>query len=487
MNDNDSKFTGFDSVTPSDGTNPEPLAEQKPNEEKQTFEAPNIQQNIPQTPKTYENNETTKNIFPSGNYYSPQKSQQSNIPRPFYDPMTGAPLAEKKSKPSKAPRSKKSYGIGSLIAVALIVAVVMSGIFSGIFMLLPKLQKNATNPETSSTSDFSGESQTESEAKTEIVYSGSIEQLAINASQIAGKSVVGIQTTFGVQSFFGGESTYEGAGSGVIYREDGYIVTNYHVIEETLDASNSKITVFLDNDVENGYEAQLVNYNIACDLAVLKIDKTGLNAIKRGDSDQLKTGQYVVAIGSPGGLDFIGSTTFGIVSGLNRTVSTSYGDMALIQTDAAINPGNSGGALVNATGELVGICNSKYVSTDIEGMGFAIPVNKVVEICDKLIKNENMGEPYLGIAINSNYTSDVLSFYGYPAGAVVASVDEGSPAHKAGLSRSDIITKVGTTKISEPTDFFTALSTLYPGDEIEISFFRSGKTKTVKLTVGKAN
>ena len=462
MDDKNMMPEGFDSMEPIEASKEAPTASNTIGAQPEPAPSPQIKPQTPPSPSAY---------FPSGSY-----SAETSPYRAYYDPRAKAPT------PQKNKEAKKSFGIGSLIAVALIVAITMSAVFSGVFLLLPKSTKTLIKTEASSS-----ETASKQENKTEVIYSGSIEQLAVNAAQTAGKSVVGIQTTFGVQSFFGGEDTYEGSGSGVIYREDGYIITNYHVIEDTLEVDNASITVFLDNDIEKGYEAELINYNISCDLAVLKIDKSGLPAIKRGNSDNLQTGQYVVAIGSPGGLDFIGSTTFGIVSGLNRTVATSYGDMALIQTDAAINPGNSGGALVNSNGELIGICNSKYVSTEIEGMGFAIPVNTVVEICDGLIKNENKGEPYFGVAINSNYTADVLEYYGYPAGAVVAGVDSGSPADKAGIRRSDIITKFGSTTIDDPSDYFVALHSHYPDEEVEITFFRSGKTHTVKATLVSAN
>ena len=194
-----------------------------------------------------------------------------------------------------------------------------------------------------------------------------------------------------------------------------------------------------------------------------------------------------MAIGSPAGLEFMGSTTFGIISGLNRQIATTDGNMSLIQTDAAINPGNSGGALVNTKGELIGINSSKLVSTGYEGMGFAIPVNTVVEICDKLIAHEGEGEAYTGIAVSYNYTSRVLQFYGYPTGAVVAEVDEGSPAETAGIKRGDIITKFGNTEITEYTQYESALKSHYKGEKVEVEYYRSGKTYTTTVTIGATN
>ncbi len=424
-------------------------------------------------------------FFPSGSYGEGNKADSENPTQPntVYNPYYSAPAPQKPPKAPKPPKppkahKKHSFGIGSLIAVALIASLLSSAIVGTVITK----KVNDYNPTTSVTS------QTLSGSSEKIVeITGDIEQLAEAASQKAAASVVGVQTTFAVQSFFSGQSTATGSGSGVIYKSDGYIITNYHVIAEALEYNNAKITVFLNNDTETGYDASVINYNISCDLAVLKIDKTGLPAIDFADSNALKVGQYVVAIGSPAGLEFMGSTTFGIISGLNRKISTTDGNMNLIQTDAAINPGNSGGALVNTKGELIGINSSKLVDESYEGMGFAIPANKVKEICDSLIAHEGEGEPYTGISISSNYTSRVLKYYGYPVGAVVAAVDEGSPAEAAGIRRGDIITKFGDTEITEYNLYETTLKNYFPQDKVKVTFYRSGETKTVTVTIGSSN
>ncbi len=411
--------------------------------------------------------------FPSGNYGNQQPP--TGYPQTMYTPYRKAPKPPKPPKVKKE-SSKRSYGIGALIAVALVASVLSSSIVGAL------LSENQSKTENTSSIP------TKENAAPQIVeITGDIEELAATAAAKASPSVVGVQTTFAVHSFFSGQSTATGSGSGVIYKSDGYIITNYHVIAEALEYSNSKITVFLNNDTENGYDASVINYNISCDLAVLKIDKTDLPAITFSDSKNLKVGQYVVAIGSPASLEFMGSTTFGIISGLNRKISTTDGNMNLIQTDAAINPGNSGGALVNSKGELIGISSSKLVDESYEGMGFAIPSNKVKEICDGLIAHEGEGEPYTGISISTNYTSRVLEYYGYPVGAVVAAVDEGSPAEAAGIRRGDIITKFGDTEITEYTLYETSLKNYFPEDKVKVTFYRAGETKTVTVTIGSAN
>lgn len=472
-------LNGFDSATPfnevkkTEDVAPTLDNTETPCEKPSTEETDTSDKGYVVTPKGgYYEERRQSGFFPSGSYEEEPKPIEP-IPATFYDPKIANTPPQKEP---KTPKEKKQgrFGLSALIATALIAALVSSGCFY--------VFNNMDKP----ISDNQNTVSTQTEQKI-IKIDGSIEQLAEAASKAAMDSVVGVQTTYAVQSFFSGQSTTSGSGSGVIYKSDGYIITNYHVIADTIDSANSSIRVFLNNDTEKGYEAEVINYNISCDLAVLKIDKTGLNAIKIADSNELSVGQFAVAIGSPGGLEFIGSTTFGIISGLDRQIATTDGNMKLIQTDAAINPGNSGGALVNTKGELIGISSSKLVSEGYEGMGFAIPVNTVKEICDNLIAHEGEGDPYTGISVSYNYTSRVLEFYGYPNGAVVASVDEGSPAQTAGIRRGDIITKFGDTTVTEYSDYENALRDYYKGDKVSVSYYRSGKIQTTTIIIGAGN
>ena len=295
-------------------------------------------------------------------------------------------------------------------------------------------------------------------------------------------SVVGIRTTTSVMSFFGGSQEQTGDGSGVIYSADGYIITNYHVIKNAVEARSSKIDVFIGSSKSTSYPATVIGYNISCDLAVLKIDAKNLTPIELGNSDELNVGQYVVTIGAPGGLEFMGSVTYGIISGLDRTVSTSAG-LKLIQTDAAINPGNSGGALLNAEGKLIGINSSKIASVEFEGMGFAIPVNTVKEKCDKIISRKGDSAAYFGVSVSSTYTSEVLAFYGYPSGAVVSSVADGSPAAHAGIERGDIITEFNGVQISEYTVLGDTLYDCEANETVKVKIYRSGQYYTTEVTL----
>ena len=196
-----------------------------------------------------------------------------------------------------------------------------------------------------------------------------------------------------------------------------------------------------------------------------------------------------MAIGNPGGLEFMGSATWGIISGLNRVISSSSDGSTteLIQTDAAINPGNSGGALVNTEGKLVGINSSKLVSESVEGMGFAIPSNTVKDLCDKIIAKESNPDPYLGVTPSTRYDPETLENWGYPVGAVVYSVAIDSPADDAGIKRGDIITESNGTSITDYSMFGDALSSSKPGDTVTIKIYRSKRYYNGTVTIGSNN
>ncbi len=377
--------------------------------------------------------------------------------------------------PKKEPKTKRRYGVGVVVLSSVLAAII--GAVAGITTLLPMLMAKT---------EVVTENGKTVVQKVDINVDKQAENIVEAVAEKVSPSVVGIRTTTSVTNFFGGSSQSSGDGSGVIYSSDGYIITNYHVISSALSGGNSTIAVYLDSADSEGYSATVVGYNIAADLAVIKINAKNLTAVELADSDKLKIGQYVITIGSPGGLEFMDSVTYGVISGLDRVVS-SDSDVKLIQTDAAINPGNSGGALLNAEGKLVGINSSKIVSEEFEGMGFAIPSNTVKEICQKIIDRENAPEPYIGISISERYTAEVLKYYGYPSGAVVLSVAEGSPADKAGIAKGDIITQFGDTKITEYPVLEQAIMDSTPDEKVEIKLYRSGKYYTTKITVGSNN
>lgn len=303
-------------------------------------------------------------------------------------------------------------------------------------------------------------------------------------------TVVFIRTSEAVDNFFGGSSESVGEGSGVIYSEDGYIITNYSVIQKATENANIKIEVFFNYDKKNSLEATIVGYNISYDLAVLKVDATGLVPIEIGNVQKLAVGQYVAAIGSPGGMDYMGTVTYGIISGVNRTVAssaTNENSLSLIQTDAIVNSSFVGGALVDIKGQLIGIPSSKVAGENFMGIGFAIPADKVVEVCNKVIDKEATPDPYIGVSFSDSWTAERLKEYGYPVGAVVNNVVEGGPADNAGIQNGDIITEFGTSNVGDFESLNALIAECKPGDTVSVKFYRSGRYYTTAVTVGSNN
>ena len=374
-------------------------------------------------------------------------------------------------------KPKKSHGVATVIVSVLLSAAVAVGSCYAFLKYATdsKSGKNISILQGSSSDGTSVEN-------VSINIDEQVSSIAQAVSRKCNKSVVGIRTTVSISSFFGGTNSSTGEGSGVIYSKDGYIITNYHVIKDAVSYSSGKIDVYLESVSTKPYSAKVIGYNIASDLAVLKIEANDLTPVQIGNSDKLSVGQYAITIGAPGGLEFMGSVTYGIISGLNRVVSTDS-NIKLIQTDAAINPGNSGGALLDETGSLIGINSSKIVSEEFEGMGFAIPVNTVVKICDNIIANKDKAEPYVGITVSESYSAEDLKSYGYPAGAVVLSVAEGSTAETCGIRRGDIITQFNGKTISEYTDYYKALKACEPGKEVEIIIYRGGREYRASIMI----
>ena len=287
-----------------------------------------------------------------------------------------------------------------------------------------------------------------------------------------------------VRSGSGGE---EGVGSGVIYSKDGYIVTNNHVVE----GANEAEVVFADGSRE---PAEIVGSDEVTDLAVLRVDRNDLPAADFADSGDLAPGQMAVAIGSPQGLQ--STVTAGVVSGLNRDLPAELTGGAqsslvdLVQTDAPISPGNSGGALVDRTGEVIGI-NVAYLppgQTGAESIGFAISSNTVISIADQLIENGEVSHPYLGISL-SDLTSQAAEQFNLQAdsGAVVAEVVPGEPAAQAGIKAGDIVTAVGSVKIGSSGDLLTELRKYKPGETVKVTVLRDGQEQTFDVRLSERN
>lgn len=292
-------------------------------------------------------------------------------------------------------------------------------------------------------------------------------------------STVGITTSV-TTNFWGFQTTSAASGSGFILTADGYILTNFHVIE-----SSSSISVTLYDGTS--YDAVLVGYDESNDIAVLKIDASDLSPVVLGDSDNLNVGDDVIAIGNPlGELTF--SLTAGAVSALDREITLSSGVMMnLIQTDCAINSGNSGGALFNLYGEVIGITNAKYSSSgteaSIDNIGFAIPINHIRSIVDSIIEKGYISKPYIGVSVGD--VSEETMGYGLPAGAAVKSVVEDSPAEKAGIKVNDIITAVNGNEITGRSELSETISSCAVGDKLTLTVYRQGETLSIDVTVGE--
>ncbi len=386
----------------------------------------------------------------------------------------------------KVKPQKTSPGFGKTVFIPFISGIVGATLVIGTCFGVPSIK-----------SRLIGNSTTETSSK--LVFSDSVDSDSLldlsdysNTSvAVAEKvlpSVVGITVTYQISSLFGGSSTGEATGSGIIISEDGYIVTNNHVISSESTSSFYAISeakgikVNLYNDAES-YEATVVGTDAYTDLAVLKIEKTGLTAAVIGNSDTAKVGEFVMAVGNPLGMDY--SVTSGIISALNREITADDGTVyTAIQTDAAINSGNSGGALVNAKGELIGINTMKFLGNGIEGIGFAIPVSSATEIINQLIEFQTVKRPYIGISASA-VDSNTAKRYNLPEGIYIESVDEGSSAEKAGLQVSDIITKIEGQNVKSVNELNKIKFTYNIGDTVKLTVYRNGEEIEVPVVLSE--
>ena len=295
-------------------------------------------------------------------------------------------------------------------------------------------------------------------------------------------STVGITISAETTSIYGYGYTYKATGSGFIISDDGYILTNYHVID-------GYQTVTVATYDQKTYDATVVGYDESSDIAVLKIEAENLVPVKMGDSNSLRVGETVYAIGNPlGELTF--SLTKGIVSALSRNIQTGSGaSIGLIQTDCAINSGNSGGALFNEQGEVIGITNAKYSSSgysseaEIDNIGFAIPINSAKRIVTSIVENGYVLKPYIGVVIGP-LSDDVANITGIESGVVVQEVTEDAPAAAAGIKVNDVIFKVNSKTIHNTTDLVQIVSESNPGDFLTFHIYRQGKEIQVEVKVG---
>ena len=404
---------------------------------------------------------------------------QQNTPRQE-DPYTyyaGQPAAASQYRYIPEQKKKKKLPWGLLLMVALCCALVGGVVGAGSILLVQNMQAEATVPETDPS--YIMQSVREN-AVIEIVEVAAGEQMTpaqVYAANV--NSTVGI-TTAVTTNFWGYQSTSAASGSGFIISNDGYILTNFHVIEDS-----DSISVSMYNG--DSYEATLIGYDESNDIAVLKIDSEGLVPVVLGDSDNLNVGDSVVAIGNPlGELTF--TLTSGAISAKDREVTFSNNTtMNLLQTDCAINSGNSGGALFNLYGEVIGVTNAKYgtsssSSASIDNIGFAIPINSIMNIVESIIEKGYISKPYVGLSLLD--VSKETQLYGIPAGAAIQAVTENGPAAQAGLQNGDVITAVDG-KAMTSTELVSYIGEAKIGQQIVFSIYRQGETLEITVNVGE--
>ena len=379
-------------------------------------------------------------------------------------------------------RSHTSLGsiFSKLLGVALFLAIgfAAGNIYSVVTNHIPPLQKEDSAVISSSSPSISTAPVT---ANNGVLPTSLADVVAKTAD-----SVVEITEYSTARTIFNSSYTAEGNGSGVIISTDGYILTNNHVINGA-----ERVSVRLRNGTE--YEAEIIGKDSKTDIAIIKIDATGLTTAVMGDSANTRVGDFVLAIGNPLG-QLGGTVTYGYVSALERDISIDGSTKNLMQVDAAVNPGNSGGGLFNINGELIGIVNAKSAGYNIEGIGFAIPVNDVKEvISDILTHGYATNRAFLGVGLSDAAYSTGNPFGGIfgmfysqiQYGATVTEVIKDSPADKAGIKENDIIVSVDGKVVSSASDVTTEVSMHEVGDEIEIGIIRDNRTSTMKVKLAE--
>lgn len=382
---------------------------------------------------------------------------------------------------------KKNNGFGKTVMVPFLCGALGATIVVGTCFGVPGIRNKLIGDTTSQTG-----STPVSSNSSNAVDLVSLANYSDTSTGVAAKvlpSIVGIKVEYTVNSPFGNQASSGSAeGSGIIISEDGYILTNNHIVNSTSNNSYysvseaSKVTVYLYND-QTPYEAKIIGTDEETDLAVIKIEKTDLTAAELADSDNVKIGEFAMAIGNPLGMQ--SSITCGVVSAVNRDFTDSDGKKyVLIQTDAAINAGNSGGALVNSEGQVIGVNTLKLSGTGVEGMGFAIPINSTKDIYSQLIQDGKVKRPYMGIT-GLDLTEQMAKHYNLPVGIYVKEVEDISAAQKAGVKAGDVIIEADGQKITTMDELNELKNKHQIGDTITLKVNRDGKEQTLTVTLAE--
>ena len=393
---------------------------------------------------------------------------------------------------NKSNDKKPKSGFGKSVLLPLFSGVVGCSLVIGTCFGVPSIRDKILNNNTS----YSQSSSLSNSNNSGTVSQVSLTQYSDTAVYAANKilpSIVGIKVEYTVNSglsIFGQSrtSSASASGSGIIISEDGYILTNNHIVSNSSSSSYyqvseaTKVTVQLYGD-DTEYEAEIIGKDEQTDLAVIKIDKTGLTAAELADSDQVKVGEFAMAVGNP--LGMTSSITCGCISAVNREVTDSDGKkFILIQTDAAINSGNSGGALVNSEGKVIGINTLKLSGTGVEGIGFAIPINSTSDIVSQLIQYNKVKRPYIGIG-GRDLDEQTAKANDLPVGVYIASVEEFSSAEKAGLKIGDVIIEADGKEITTIDELNEIKNSHQIGDTMTLKIVRDGDEKDITLTLGE--
>ncbi len=388
-------------------------------------------------------------------------------------------------------KEKSKVGFGKSVLLPFFSGVVGCAVVIGTCFGVPSIRSNILN----NNSNISrNDSNNENSGYVNQTSLSNYSDTSVYAANKILPSIVGIKVEYSVNSLismFGRQNqsmTAEASGSGIIISEDGYILTNNHIVSTSSEESYyevseaTKVTVTLFND-ETEYEAKIIGTDEQTDLAVIKIEKTGLTKAEFADSDNIKVGEFAMAVGNPLGLE--SSITCGVVSAVNREVTDSDGKTyTLIQTDAAINSGNSGGALVNSEGQVIGINTLKLQGEGIEGMGFAIPINSTEDITSQLIQYSKVKRPYIGIT-GMDLDEKTAKANNLVEGIYVKAIDDFSAAEKAGLKIGDVIIQADGKDIKTMDELNEIKNSHQIGDKMTVKVNRDGEERDLTITLGE--
>lgn len=382
---------------------------------------------------------------------------------------------------------EKNIGAGRSVVVPFVSGVVGACLVVGACFGIPSVKEQLLGSTTSTVTETAASTVPTISTSNAVQLTSYSDVGAYVANKVM-PSIVGITVEFTVNSIFGQQGTATSSGSGIILTEDGHIITNNHVISGNASSSAfyslsdaNKITVKLYGD-DNTYEAKVIGSDERLDIAVIKIDKTGLTAAELGNSEELTIGEFALVAGNPLGLEF--SVTSGSISSLNREITDSDGiTHTLIQTDAAINSGNSGGALVNSKGQVVGISFMKIALTDVEGICFAIPITPNLDAINQIITTGKVAKPYLGID-GTTVDASTAKRYNMVQGVYIQNIYENSGAAQAGLQAGDIIVEMDGKTITSMDDLDNYKYTKKIGETIKIKVNRNGETLEFDVVLG---